>query len=386
MTAELEQIFKQFDELARITPKDSSNIVFIGEANGYFTGNVKHLFLHVVRNHPEINATFLTTHKHISRMLREAKLPVVVFPEDNSVSILAKAHTIVVDTFNFKQSSFAPLTNYARIIQLWHGVGFKKIGLVEEQSIVTKQYNDMNLGRLYSGYDTVVSTSPFYSEEVFRKSFNAKHFVDFGYPRNDALFRLPTKDSMLNCDTDAFRLVGSLKKTHKTVLYAPTFRDNVGSPFSGGLDFQKLQEFLEEKKLQLFIKTHTQSGISLTSTTPNITIYRNECDVYPFMRMIDVMMTDYSSIYMDYLLLDRPVVFYCPDYVEYITQNREFQFPYEDMTPGAKCMNQEELHAALELAAYGDDGYEEQRLALKDKAFLHHDGDSAKRIVEYIRG
>jgi CDP-glycerol glycerophosphotransferase len=317
-------------------------------------------------------------------MLRGAGLPTILFPEIESLETLARASTIVVDTFDFKNSLYAPLTNYARIIQLWHGVGFKKIGLVEKDSAVPQNYESKHLESLYSGYHTVVSTSQFYCEEVFGKSFRAEHFVDLGYPRNDALFYRPTKDSMLNCDNDAFQQVASIRKQRKTILYAPTFRDHEGSPFGGGLDFERLHNFLDEEGLHLIIKTHRLTDLQISSSTPHITIYANDRDAYPFFQMIDVMITDYSSIYMDYLLLDRPVVFYCPDYDHYVTHNREFQFPYEEMTPGPKCRSQEDLHTALKLAAFGDDGYQKERKALLNKAFSYQDGNSSKRIADYL--
>ena len=134
----------------------------------------------------------------------------------------------------------------------------------------------------------------------------------------------------------------------------------------------------------MVIKTHRLTDLQISSSTPHITIYANDKDAYPFFQMVDVMLTDYSSIYMDYLLLNRPVVFYCPDYDQYVTHNREFQFPYEDMTPGPKCRTQDELHNALKQAAFADDGYEKQRLSLLNKAFLHLDGDSSQRIADYL--
>lgn len=380
----LDQLLKSFDKIARLTPKKASRVVFIGPGGGQFTGNVKHLFLYCVRHRPEIDAHFFTCHPATFKMLREADLPVHLFPDFEAVENLAEAATIVVDHFNFKEDSYMPLTKYARVIQLWHGVGFKEIGFVEKDSNPAHKNTSLNFEYLYSGYHTVVSTSPFYTREVFRKSFRADHFVDLGYPRNDALFQRVTKDAMLNCDETAFRKTGMVKKKLKTILYVPTFRDDRESSFAGRLDMERLHEFLVQSNLHLVIKAHPILEERIPDNLPNITHYANACDVYPFMPLADVMLTDYSSIYMDYLMLNRPVVFFCPDYDRYVTNNRKFQFPYEEMTPGPKCRTQEELHAALTKAASGDDGYSQERIALRDKAFLHPDGKSAQRVADYL--
>ena len=379
------ELAASLEAMAESTPRDPNKYVFIGEAHGRLTGNVKHLFLHIARNRPDVDCSFFTCHRDTWHMLTKNNLPVELFPSIESARLLATAGTLVVDTFEYKMGMYRELTKNDRIIQLWHGVGFKKIGLVEKESRTSANYNKLDLEALYSGYDTVVTTSPFYAREVFEKSFRADHFEVLGYPRNDALFRLPTGDSMLNCDTDVFRLTGASRRERKIVLWAPTFRDQVGSPVQG-IDFNELHDFLDREKLHLVIKGHRLTDVNVPWTMPYISFYRAACDVYPFLRLVDMMITDYSSIYMDYLLLDRPVLFYCPDYDEFVTHNRTFQFPYDAMTPGPKCRSQEELHAALKLAASGDDGYGQARRALRDKAFLHHDGQSAQRIADHLCG
>ncbi|WP_319467862.1 CDP-glycerol glycerophosphotransferase family protein [uncultured Pseudodesulfovibrio sp.] len=378
------EISLSYGQIASLALKKPSRVVFIGPAGGRFTGNVKHLFLYCVRHRPEIDAHFFTCHPPTFKMLRDADLPVHLFPDFDAVAHIAEASTIVVDHFNFKEDLYAPLTECAHVIQLWHGVGFKEIGFVEKDSNPAHKNMSLDFEHLYSGYHTVVSTSPFYTQEVFKKSFRAEHFVDLGYPRNDALFQRVTKDSMLNCDYAAFRKTGMLKKELKTVLYVPTFRDDRESSFAGRLDLDRLNSFLVQSGLHLVIKAHPILEERIPDNLPNITHYDNACDVYPFMQLADVMLTDYSSIYMDYLMLNRPVVFFCPDYDRYVTNNRKLQFPYEEMTPGPKCRTQDELHAALAKAASGDDGYEQERIALRDKAFLHPDGDSSRRVADYL--
>ncbi len=333
-----------------------------------------------------MESCYLTYSRDTHRLVQEAGLPVECFPDEKSLHLLAKAGTVVVDSFDYKLHPFHHLTPGARVVQLWHGVGFKKIGLVEKESKTSGKFSKQELEFLYSGYDTVITTSAFYEREVFKKSFNATHFEILGYPRNDALFQWATKDSMINCDFNTFNKTTRLRKEgRKTILYTPTFRDQIGSP-TPGLDFNRLHAFLDAQGFHLVIKTHRLTRIPPTTELPYISFYDSACDVYPFMRLADVMVTDYSSIYMDYLLLDRPVIFYCPDYDEYVACNRELQFPYDDMTPGPKCHNQDEFEAALKQAAYNDDGWGEARQAMCAKAFQDRDGNASQRIADHLVG
>lgn len=380
-----EELESRFATLAEKTPKNPNLYVFVGESNGSFTGNTKHLFIYFAKNRPDVESCYFTYDPETYREIRQMGLPAVFFPNINAVEKIVSAGTVVVDSFDFKFGLYYPLTKGARIVQLWHGVGFKKIGLIEKASETTAKYNRLDLEHLYSGYDMVITTSPFYAKEVFEPSFNARSVEVLGYPRNDALLAPPTRESMLNCDMAAFERVGASRRDRKIVLWTPTFRDQVGSPLAG-IDLRRLHDFLEREKLHLVIKGHRLSEVNAGASLPCLTLYDNTCDVYPLMRLVDVMVTDYSSIYMDYLLLDRPVVFYCPDYDEYVTYNREFQFPYDDMTPGPKCRTQDALEAALKTAAYGDDGYGDERRALCEKAFLHRDGKASARIADHLCG
>lgn len=380
-----EELVGRFKAMAETTPKDPNLYVFMGESNGSFTGNTKHLFLHFAKNRPDVRSCYFTCNRALYRELMHQGLPAVLFPNLDSVETLVQAGTVVVDSFDFKFGMYFPLTDGARIVQLWHGVGFKKIGLVEKTSDVSAKYNQLDLEHLYSGYDMVITTSPFYAREVFEPSFRTDSVEVLGYPRNDALLRTPSKESMINCDMNVFNAAGASRRDRKIILWTPTFRDQVGSPVAG-IDFMRLHDFLDREKMHLVIKGHKGSEVNAASELPYLSFYEKTCDVYPFMRLVDVMVTDYSSIYMDFLLLDRPVVFYCPDYDEYVTYNREFQFPYDEMTPGPKCRTQDEFEAALKRAAYGDDGFGEERRALCEKAFLHRDGRSSERIADHLCG
>jgi len=72
-----------------------------------------------------------------------------------------------------------------------------------------------------------------------------------------------------------------------------------------------------------------------------------ELDAHLLLHEVDVLVTDYSSIYFDYLLTDRPIIFYAYDLTDYVGASRALYEPYEDVTPGILARNSEELVSAL---------------------------------------
>jgi CDP-glycerol glycerophosphotransferase (TagB/SpsB family) len=95
----------------------------------------------------------------------------------------------------------------------------------------------------------------------------------------------------------------------------------------------------------------------------NIKVVPASADPYPLMSYVDVLITDYSSIYIDFLLLDKPIIFFAFDLPHYLEACRDMYFEYEEVTPGKLAINFEQLLVSLD----DDDLYSSQRAALKDK-------------------
>ena len=98
----------------------------------------------------------------------------------------------------------------------------------------------------------------------------------------------------------------------------------------------------------------------------------------------DVMISDYSSIVFDYLLLDRPVIYLIPDYEEYRSQ-RGFVFRNIDSyMPGDKAFDFRQMLDALQRVFDGADGYQEARGFVLSQRFDYRDNQSSKRCLEAI--
>ena len=225
-----------------------------------------------------------------------------------------------------------------------------------------------------------ISTSETYSS-IIREALHldSSSLPVTGYPRNDVLLR-DVEDS----DLGAVPLprVSSTRR----ILYVPTFRPDGSNPLDH-LDLCALFDFLRAHDASLYMSLH-----------PKLAAYRPQWeerfgermyfidggrDLYPFLRSFDVCITDYSSTATDYLLLDRPVVYYQYDRSEY-EQVSGLQTCEGVLTPGPHCATFDELAAALAQIFLGNDAYAEARVRARECAFAQRDGDSAARVFQTI--
>ncbi|MGE4504958.1 MAG: CDP-glycerol glycerophosphotransferase family protein [Desulfovibrionaceae bacterium] len=377
------KITARYSVLADKVEKDPNRYLFIGRNAGEFSGNVKYLYLHFLRKVPQATCHFLTLRRDMAVMLSDAGMPVLHYPSD-TVDELVRAGTVVVDSISYRRQLYWPLIRHARHVQLWHGIGNKKIGF-QLEGAACLQGRDQTLVEDHEGYDVLVSTSEFYTEEVFKKSIGAKEFVNLGYPRTDVFTTPLSKDLLVGCDVEAYGRVVKARKTRPVVLFAPTFRDTGVHPLTQGvMSLEELIAGVNALGAHLLIKTHNRTPIVVDNVPENVTICHSRSDIYPFLPLVDAMITDYSSIYTEYLLLDRPVIFFWADFESYMTRDRGFQFPFEEMCPGTKCRSSRELFAAVNDALRGRDDWAPARRSMRERAFAHPAGGACERIAEYL--
>jgi len=163
-------------------PKDKNSIVFFGGYNGQFSENIKYFYIYMktVAAAENINIYFLTGDSATYNALRERGETAVFEPSIKAVKILLSASVAIVDRMEWIHHGRFHLLFFARIVQLWHGVGFKKIELTNIKSnvfykrnkwikLLTLVYRAVE-GR-YPTYSLGVSTSPFYTKNVFSVAF-----------------------------------------------------------------------------------------------------------------------------------------------------------------------------------------------------------------------
>ena len=379
--------------IAMLVPKKKNLVLFIGRVQGKFFGNVKQLYLHLHQlKDKNVKYYFFTQHKSVYKQLKEYNLPVIYHPTLFSIYILLRTNVIIASSTAWIKKCKYHLLFKTKKVQIFHGLALKKV----ELGISSRaEYNNSLKGRLNNGirgrfplYDVVVSTSKFCTEQLFSKSFRAGTLIEGGFPRNDIFFNDTDDDyTLLGSDKETISEIAGLREQgYKIVLYAPTFRDTNGDVISDNvLDLDRLSKFANGHKLIFVFKFHLSTGLTTKlKTYNNIFVYDNSGDIQPLLKVSDILITDYSSVCIDYLLLDRPMIFFVYDYEKYITKDRELLFDYNWITAGPKCCSQEELEKEILAYIEGKDDFAGKRLEVRDVMFAHKDGNSSERVWGFI--
>lgn len=297
----------------------------------------------------------------------------------------------VVDNFSWMDNCRFQFLWNTKIVQIWHGIGFKKIQrnnkfFIEKTSSLYRRFILNFVGKL-PNYDVLISTGRFFTEEFFKPAFIAKHFLDTGYPRNDIILNPKKyKNTLIKADVNCIAEITKLRhKGVKSVLYAPTFRDTGGDAISDGiLDLERLNNFAKKNNFVFVFKLHPLPQYkSLNKAFDRLLWYDNVLDVYPLLSITDLMISDYSSIYMDYLLLKRPVLFLLYDREKYETKDRELHDYFNDFLIGDISTNQDKLEDDL-LKALFEDTYSSQRDKILKLSYKYKDDNASARIFSFI--
>lgn len=384
--------------LTLIIKRDHNLTVVIIRSGSMFADNSKYFFVYaneMIKSNERI--VLLTSDRHLQDLIVEAGGEAIRHPTLRSLFMLLRCGTVVTDLL---VSGYYPVIRSATFVQIWHGAPLKHIELdiynkrMANSSCLLRLILRMQksiIGR-YPTYDIVVSTSQKFIQEVFQRCFKARQFVATGYPRNDILFGWPKTGSLawrlawINVDRRAISLVEKARTEGKTIcLYAPTYRKNLSNPFESVIDLSRLSEFARQNNILIVLKLHpVMDGWYEFSQYPNILVYASRSDVYPLMTMCDILITDYSSIYFDYLLLDRPIIFFAYDLDSYMSEDSAMYFDYESMTPGVKCINQQELEMHLnDIISRGyEDNYASMRMKIRSFTHDHIDNQSCRRLIQ----
>jgi CDP-glycerol glycerophosphotransferase (TagB/SpsB family) len=391
--------------LSRLVPRDSALLLVIGRRGPVFADNSKYFFTYVV-GQMEVpqRCIFLTSDADLCSQITSKGGLACRHPSWRSWWLLMRAGIVVTDMADWFRYGAYAMTRGARIVQIWHGAPLKHIELDQFRTRLARLSGWANLalglhkrviGR-YPCFDLVVTTSQAFTDLAFRDAFRAREFVCTGYPRNDVLLRHgETRVSLagleaINVDAHVLEAVREARSRGRTIiLYVPTYRKDGGNPFDGPMDLARLSRFALENSALVVLKLHPLVPITTeTDGCLGLIHYDSRADVYPLMPLCDILVTDYSSIFFDYLLLDRPVVFFAYDLAQYLAQDSAMYFPYDSMTPGGVCQDQDGLERLLAqiLADDGRDGFAQRRGEVRNLTYDHQDSNSAQRLFQRLVG
>lgn len=280
----------------------------------------------------------------------------------------------------------------AKLFNFWHGVPLKKIEFSIETGVFAKKYKDNFLNRFSSPArfvktDFILSTSNKLAP-IFMDAFRVDEssVVSLGYPRCDYLnANEHIRKSILEKyhDNDTVALVDKLSKYDKVVTYMPTFRDDGLSILeTSGFDFESINNLMVENNSLLILKfhPHTSFNHSLVSKFSNVISLDSKFDSYPILPYVDILVTDYSSIYFDFLSMpDKDVLLFPYDIDHYKEKNRDFYFDYDSVFVADKTFCWDEFLNALSFKLKN-----EPKNELPSDFIERSDFSSTERIFKFI--
>ncbi|MGM8366156.1 CDP-glycerol glycerophosphotransferase family protein [Virgibacillus sp. W0181] len=354
--------------LSKFVPKSKKLIVFGGENGQGFRGNTKYLFLKLARD-PNLQCVWISKNNRVITQLRRKGYEAYKHHSVKGVyqqlraKLVIHSHSINDD---FSKSFLGGAISY----NTWHGVGLKKVWGANKHTFSYKVLHEPNSIKRYFGKlvvktnqakeNYVVSTSEAVSS-YYPETFIVpeKKVLELGQVRNDVFFKESEEDF----------LIPEWIRNDKVILYMPTHRGfgKLETDINLAFDFEQLNDFCREMGYIFLVKRHMySSGQVPTSYERIVDISEEPHDPQLLLKYTDILVTDYSSCYTDYLLLDRPVLFYCYDLSLYLTKSNEMYFNYFDVTPGPKINEFVDLMPGLKRSIEEPDLYKKERKKVLD--------------------
>jgi len=359
------------------------------------SGNALMLYRYIVMHHQELLQKYKIIWTINQKDKLEARKTLDKFSDFRQYKIYKKKS--ISGIFQYCSSKYIITThNYITGIStcgkqkhfnLWHGMPFKTIG---------KQIENSGSGDTIQADYTLATSNVF--QDIMAKSFgiSKEHVMITGQPCNDVLFSENNSLSRLNIDKEKYQTI---------ILWMPTYRKSIlGSIREDGdstafgvmqIVEQYFSEFimlLKESNILMIIKPHPMDAINDLQVPTNDYIKilnNNDLDVagvmlYELLAECDVLFTDYSSVVIDYLNLERPMAFVCADLQAY-TANRGFFFePITDYLPGEIITDYQQLKYYIKNIDVINDKWQEKRKSLNRLFNQYSDSLSSQRVYEYI--
>ena len=351
--------------LSMIVPKNKKMMIFGAWMGRKYDDNPKYLFEYVVRNRQDIKAIWITEDKEIFFRLKEEGLPVCLSNTIKAKYLALRAKYVCTATgrIDIGSKNVKYLGN-SYYINLWHGIPLKKIMYDDEYSIVNNNtfHNKIRdlLDKIPFRHYYVVSTSKKIGE-IYKSAFKVSEdqVLQLGQPRNDCFF--------LNYENQyTKRFQGK-----KIILYMPTHRNEgkVHIKLDDIFNLEQLNTICKSSEAVFLVKKHFYHGGEKDITVGYDAIFDITNEITESQTLLDaadILITDYSSCYIDYLLLNRPIIFYNYDIENYKKNDRQMYFEYELVTPGKKCVNYSQLATELINLMNGEDGFKEERIKVRN--------------------
>lgn len=366
--------------LSRRWGRQESLWVFGARGGDAFVDNAKYLYLEAVAHRDDVRPVWLSRDREVVERLQAAGYEAYHAYSLYGTYFSLRAGVVCL-TQDHRDVNLA-CSGGADVAQLWHGIPLKHVGWDAE--LPSRPLLARLCLRYLQGTTSLFVLTARSLSAVFASGLgiDQDRMVVAGYPRTEALVRAVSGEE-IGVDEDVQDRLDRAAGAGPLLFYLPTFREFDAGGFVDHLDLDALERFLAEHDAHVAVKPHPKESVDLDRQTGSRVVeVPPDTDVYPLVRRADVLLTDYSSVLFDFLLVDRPVVFYPYDLDRYRGE-RGFYFDYDSVTPGPVARDVGDLLAALEDVLDGDE-FAAERAAVRDRFFDAYEGDRRARTYRVL--
>lgn len=290
----------------------------------------------------------------------------------------------------------------AFVVQLWHGIPLKRIGL---DSPATTQVPDVPgapllrrlVGLLYRAAALRIRVLPAASDRARGRlesafGLGADRVVVTGEPRVDVLSAGSPEQRRATAAAALRRAAGEIPSASRIILYAPTWRDGAADPaVPSAAEWTRIVGVLDELDAVLLVRSHPLGEGRYAPPQPSARVRLLGAsvlaDVTPVLPAVDVLVTDYSSLAYDVGLLRMPVLFLAPDADDY-ARTRGFYGRFQDLAGAEAAADWDALVAQLRALLTEPSRFDRaaaRSATLSAEMHAHRDGRNTQRVYQVIR-
>lgn len=346
---------------------------------------------------------FMVKDRRLYEDLKRQKVNVLSFYSFKTLLICLQAKYLVTSVSYTDLSYLAYINSRSKIlINTWHGNGIKSLEMKKSdyykfnfiEAFLFKVVRFCLVSYIGRDVDYAVAGSD-QTVEKMKKYFrlnSSDSVLVTGIPKND-LFLSKSEDPF----TVKYLEKTKFKDGEKIIFYAPTYRNYKFKDLEfdilreNNFNLTEFNNFLKENSLKMYISLHfkllLKPNVYKKYETENIIIINNKeinNDNSYLLAKSDILITDYSSIFTDFLLTQKPIIFNPFDYKEYMTKDKGMHYDYNEVTPGPKAKNWQEVQSYISEFLKNPNLYNEERKKVNKLFNKYTDGRSCERLYKEI--
>ena len=368
--------------VSRLFPRDKNLWVFGTGKNP--NESQRYLYEYIKRKHPEIRCVWIVKKKEHLEYTKKIADEAYYHRTVKAIKYMLRAR-VFLTSYGTDGFGVFHLHGGAIMVRLFHYIPIK----APNRNLKMKLYKFRNFLEILSGEraDIAVASSE-YDKRFIECQYGdlVKEIVITGKPKSDIFFEKIDRDKLIK------KWIGSDITFSKVICYLPSHRINkeksdieINMHLRDDWNEDEMEKFLEENNAILIIKKHPSyhkenESLKKGKRIIHLPTITNTQDI---LRASDILITDYSTVFVDYLLLDRPIIF-TPFDLDHFKRVRGFFFDYERMAPGPKVTTFKSIIKEIDTYIKNPEKDGELRRSIRRIFYKYIDNKSCERVTAEI--